>query len=93
MLENKRPLFRKNFGREITPSEKSIEKITRRSSESRPLLNQEESGVGILNPDEEYESSAAVSSFSKAGEEKEVSVLFSNKTTLNSNFDEATREK
>lgn len=85
--------MRKNFGREVTPSDNSCEKISRKSSESKPLMNQEESGVGILQHDNDYESSEAVSSFSKTGEEKEISMMFSNKTTLNSHLEGETKEK
>ena len=82
----------KNFGREICNSDDSYDKISRKSSESKHLINQEESRLDIAG--EDYDSSEVLSSFSKTREEeKEVSLQDSNKTTLNSNFDQTTREK
>lgn len=84
--------MRRNFGREKSNSEDSLKKISRKSSESKHLIDQDGSGADIGEDD--YTSSTVLSSYSKTREEeKEVSLQNSNKISLNSNLEETTREK
>lgn len=88
----KLPILCQNFGREVLNLEDSYSKISHKSSESKHLLNQEESGTGLGEINSEI--SAPISSASNTREnEKEITLSKSDKTTINSHFEEATREK
>lgn len=72
--------------------EDSFSKLSRKSSESKHMTNQEESGTGI--GEMESNMSGIASCTSKTQEDdKEVSLSKSNKTTINSNYEIVKREK